>query len=358
MSAPASTPLDVRSLWWSADTGGPAPFGTAHLKVYYPARADGTDAERLSGVIPPDPRGAPYPVVVFCSGVNVEQAVYRELAAGIAAAGFVVATFDRVAELFGGQYGLTPGVDLDAARPDAYGTRPTCPAIPAVLDALGGIELLKGVLDLDRVALGGHSAGGTVVLQSARFVPNVRACFAYGTHTMVATMLGWPPGTVLPAQVDCPVLLGVGTEDGVIMGSSDRYGQDEPPDAFAGGCGGSSPHKVPDPVARTFDEALRDPRDLLAVVRGANHFAVADPVDPTAARAFLDRPPGTDPAASRRAFTGLVTAFLRAHVRGEGAAPSADPALIDLRRREEPPCSRTSGTRSSSPTRSPAPRNG
>lgn len=309
--------MDVRSLWWSAHTGGPAPFGTAHLKVYYPARAEGTDAERLSGVFPPDPREAPYPVVVFCSGVNVEQAVYRELAAGVAAAGFVVVTFDRVAELFGGQYGLTPGVDLDAARPDAYGTRPTCPAIPAVLDALSGIDLLKDVLDLDRIALGGHSAGGTVVLQSARFVPNVRACFAYGTHTMVATMLGWPAGTVLPAQVDCPVLLGVGTEDGVITGSSDRYGQD-----------GAS-----DPVTRTFDEALGDPRDLLAVVRGANHFAVADPVDPTAARAFLDRPPGTDPAASRRAFTGLVTAFLRAHVRGEDAAPSADPALIDLRRR-------------------------
>ncbi|GGV18363.1 hypothetical protein GCM10010182_44660 [Actinomadura cremea] len=317
VDGPANGPANVRSLWWSADTGGAAPFGTAHLKVYYPARAEGTDAERLSGAVPADPAGAPYPVVVFCSGVNVEQAVYRPLAAGIAAAGFVVVTFDRVAELFGGRYGLTPGVDLDAARPDAYGTRPTCPALTAVLDALDGIDLLKGMLDLDRIALGGHSAGGTVVLQSARFVPGVRACFAYGTHTMVATMLGWPPGTVLPAQVDCPVLLGVGTRDGVIAGSSDRYSRDD----------------ASDPVTRTFTEALRDPRDLLAVVRGANHFAVADPVDPTAARAFLDRPPETDPAEARRAFTGLVTAFLRAHVRGQDVTPSADPALIDLRRR-------------------------
>lgn len=316
----ASDGTGVRSLWWSADTGGgpeKAPFGTAHLKVYYPARAEGTDAERLSGEFPPDPAGAPYPVVVFCSGVNVEQAVYRPLASAIAAAGFVVVTFDRVAELFGGRYGLTPGVDLDAARPDAYGTRPTCPAIPAVLDALTGIDLLKGAIDWDRVALGGHSAGGTVVLQSARFVPGVRACFAYGTHTMVATMLGWPAGTVLPAQVNCPVLLGVGTRDGVIMGSSDRYGQDAPSD----------------PVSRTFTEALHDPRDLLAVVRGANHFAVADPVDPTAARAFLDLEPETDPAEARRAFTDLTVGFLRAHVRGDDVVPSADPALIDLRRR-------------------------
>ncbi|MFC5751317.1 alpha/beta hydrolase [Actinomadura rugatobispora] len=309
--------MNVRSLWWPAGTGGPSPFGTAHLKVYYPARAEGTDAERLTGVFPPDPAGAPYPVVLFCSGVNVEQAAYRPLAAGIAAAGFAVVTFDRVAELFGGQYGLTPGVDVDAARPDAYGTRPTCPAIPAVLDALGGIDLLKGVLDLDRIALGGHSAGGTVVLQSARFVPGVRACFAYGTHTMVATMLGWPPGTVLPAQADCPVLLGVGTRDGVIAGSSDRYGEPVPSD----------------PVTRTFTEALAGPGDLLAVVKGANHFAVADPVDPTAARAFLDLDPDTDPGESRRAFTDLVVTFLRAHVRGEDVTPNADPALIDLRRR-------------------------
>ncbi|SEG54886.1 Dienelactone hydrolase [Thermomonospora echinospora] len=310
-------PVTVRSLWWSAQTGGPPPFGTAHLKVYYPARAEGTDAERLTGVFPPDPQGAPYPVVVFCSGVNVEQSVYRPLAADIAAAGFVVVTFDRVAELFGGQVGLTPGVDLDAARPDAYGTRPTCPAIGAVLDALGDIDLLKGMLDLDRIALGGHSAGGTVVLQSARFFPGVRACFAYGTHTMVATMLGWPPGTVLPAQVRCPVLLGVGTRDGVIAGSSDRYGQSAPAD----------------PVTRTFTEALTDPGDLLAVLKGANHFAVADPVDPTAARAFLDLDTETDPAASRRAYTDLVVAFLRAHLRDEDVTPSADPALVDLRRR-------------------------
>ncbi|MEU5882459.1 dienelactone hydrolase family protein [Spirillospora sp. NPDC047279] len=309
----------VRSLWWAAVTDGEPPFGTAHLRIYYPARAAGTDAERLTGVLPPDPDGAPFPVVVFCSGVNVGQDSYRVFAADLAAAGFVVVTFDRVAELFGGQVGLTPGVDLDAARPDAYGTRPTCPAIATVLEAVTEVDLLKGMLDLDRVALGGHSAGGTVVLQSARFVPGVRACFAWGTHTMVATMLGWPAGTVLPAQADCPVLLGVGTRDGVIMGSSDRYGED-------GGAG----H---DPVSRTFHEALGGAGDLLAVVPGANHFLIAEPADPTAARAFLDLDPGTDPGAARRAYTDLVVSFLRAHLRGDEVTPEADPALVELRRR-------------------------
>ncbi|MEV6773882.1 dienelactone hydrolase family protein [Nocardia sp. NPDC051030] len=295
----------IRSLWWSARTGGESPFDTAHLKVYYPAVASGSDAERLTGVFAPDPAEAPYPVVIFLSGVNVGQDSYRRFATAVAESGFVVVTMDRVAELFGGQVGLTPGVDLDAARPDAYGTRPTCPAIGAVLDALAELnELppLQGTLDLDRVALGGHSAGGTVVLQSARFFPSVAAVFAWGAHTMVATMLGWEPGTVLPAQVNCPVLLGVGTEDGVIQGSADRYGED-----------GAD---RPDPVHRTFTEALPEGEHLLAVVQGANHFGIAD-ADPTAARAFLDGPGGTD---ALPPFARLTSAFLRTHLRGDATA--------------------------------------
>ncbi|WP_246023339.1 alpha/beta hydrolase family protein [Nocardia yunnanensis] len=294
----------IRSLWWSARTDGDAPFDTAHLKVYYPAIASGDDAERLTGVFAPDPADAPYPVVLLLSGVNVGQDSYRRFATALAESGFAVVTFDRVAELFGGQRGLTPGVDLAAARPDAYGTRPTCPTIPALLDAVAALnetEPLRGALDLDRVALGGHSAGGTVVLQSARFFPSVRAVFAWGAHTMVATMLGWDPGTVLPAQVECPVLLGVGTNDGVIRGSADRYGEGE---------------DRPDPVARTFAEALPDGDHLLAVVPGANHFGIAD-ADPTAARAFLDGPAEADALAP---FARLTSLFLRTHLRDSATA--------------------------------------
>lgn len=294
----------IRSLWWSVRTDGDAPFDTAHLKVYYPATVTGDDTERLTGVFAPDAAAAPYPVVLFLSGVNVGQDSYRRYASAIAESGFVVVTFDRVADLFGGQRGLTPGVDLAAARPDVYGTRPTCPTISAVLDALAELnetEPLRGALDLTRIALGGHSAGGTVVLQSARFFPHVRAVFAWGAHTLVATMLGWDPGTVLPAQVECPVLLGVGTNDGVIRGSADRYGEGE---------------DRPDPVERTFTEALPDGEHLLAVVPGANHFGIAD-ADPTAARAFLDGESTTDALAR---FAHLTTLFLRAHLRESATA--------------------------------------
>lgn len=310
----------IRSLWWSVRTDGTPPFDTAHLKVYYPAIATGSDYERLNGVFGPDPAGAPYPVVVFLPGVNVAQDAYRRFAIAIAEQGFVVVTMDRVAELFGGLRGLTPGVDLDAARPDSYGSRPTCTAIGPILDAMAELNTLPplaGAIDTGRVALGGHSAGGTVALQSARFFPSIAAVFTWGAHTMVATMLGWEPGTVVPAQVTCPVLLGVGNNDGVIGRSADRYGEDAA--------------ERRDPVVRTFEEALPPGDNILAEFDGANHFAIAD-ADPTAARAFLDHDSDVSALEPFAALTGL---FLRAHVRGDEQAKTelAGYDAVPLRRR-------------------------
>ncbi|MBB2944407.1 dienelactone hydrolase [Actinoplanes lutulentus] len=318
--------MSVRSIWWAAAIpGAEAPFDTAHLRVFYPAKPTGSDAERLSGVFPADPVGAPYPVAVIVSGVNVGQEAYRWLAVELASRGYVAVTYDWVGELFGGLKGITPGVELAAAKPDAYGTRATTPSVPVILDALKTMTgPVAGLLDLDNVALIGHSAGGTVILQSARFFPTVKAVAAYGTHTMVATMLGWPAGTVLPAQVDSPVLLMNGENDGVINGSADRYG--------------SSPEKR-DPISRTFDEALPDAGgdNVQVTFSGANHFGIVHPVDETAARAFLDLPAETDPAATRAALADVTTAFLDVHLRGASGdvldKALQNPDIAGIRRR-------------------------
>ncbi len=305
----------VRSLW-SAVTipGAPDPYATAHLRVHYPALVTGSDAERLGGVFQADPSGAPYPVVLVLSGINVGQDAYRWLAVELARQGFATVTYDWVGPLFAGQVGITPGVDLALARPGTYGDGPTCQAIAPLLAHLAALNAagpLERALDLDRVALFGHSAGGTVALQSGRFFPQVRAVATYGAHTMVSTMLGWPAGHVAEALVDSPVLLLAGTEDGVIAGSSDRYG-----------AASDGPH---DPVSRTFDEALKDHDGdhVLATLAGANHFSVVEPADPTAARSFLDRPSTVGGATARGAIAGLLAAFLRTHLRG------GDPAALD-----------------------------
>ncbi|GGM05831.1 alpha/beta hydrolase family protein [Dactylosporangium sucinum] len=306
----------VRSRWHAVRIpGAPEPFDTAVLKVHYPALVTGSDEERLSGNFRADPANAPYPVVLILSGINVGQDAYRWLATDLAARGFAAVTYDWVGPLFAGQVGLTPGVDLALARPDTYGQGPTCPAIAPIVSALAG--LLDGALDTTRLALVGHSAGGTVALQSARFFRGCRAVATYGAHTMVSTMLGWPAGTIAPALVESPVLLLAGTEDGVIAGSSDRYGA-------------GSGH---DPVSRTFDEALHDRggEHVLAWLQGGNHFSIADPVDPTSARAFLDRPSTVDGGEARAAIAGILAEFLGTYLRGE-AAEHASP-LLKIRRR-------------------------
>jgi dienelactone hydrolase len=265
---------------------------------------------------------------LIVSGVNVGQEAYRWLAASLAEQGIVAVTYDWVGTLFGGLHGITPGVDLDAARPDGYGTRATCPSLRPVLDALATMSgPVAGLLDLDNVALIGHSAGGTVALQSARFVPEVKAVATYGAHTMVATMLGWPAGTVLPANADCPIMLVAGEHDGVINGSADRYGEDA--------------EVRKDPITRTFEEGLPDAdgANLLIKLAGANHFGMVHPVDHTAARAFLDQEATTDPAVSRELLAGLIGAFLRTHLASDAAAAdtfdklSQSPDIAALRRR-------------------------
>ncbi|WP_238006582.1 dienelactone hydrolase family protein [Dactylosporangium sp. AC04546] len=307
----------MRSLWHAVRIpDAPEPFDTAVLKVHYPALVTGSDEERLSGNFRADPANAPYPVVLILSGINVGQDAYRWLATDLASRGFAAVTYDWVGPLFAGQVGLTPGVDLALAKPDTYGQGPTCQAIAPIISALSG--LLDGALDTTRLALVGHSAGGTVALQSGRFFSGVRAVATYGAHTMVSTMLGWPAGTIAPAHVESPVLLLAGTEDGVIADSADRYQA-------------TGDH---DPVSRTFDEALQDRggEHVLAWLQGGNHFSIADPVDPTSARAFLDRPSTVDGASARAAIAGLLATFLGTHLRGEPAA-EADESLLKIRRR-------------------------
>lgn len=313
----------VRSEWRACRVPGlKEPYDTAHLRVFYPARPTGSDAERLTGVVPADAGRAPFPVVLLLPGINVPADSYRWLAVLLAERGLVAVTAELVGELFGGSHGVTPGIDLEACAPGAYGTRATTPLIGAVLAALAEpapASPTAGLLDLERVVLGGHSAGGTVALQSAAHVPGLRGVFTYGAHTLVAAALGHPPGTVLAVGARVPVLLMSGEHDGVIAASADRYA------AVAADAD-------PDPVARTFDEALADAGGAHAWVRvaGAGHFALCDPVDATAARGFLEAPEhGGDGAGSEaRALIGrLVAAFCAAALPGQrGPADPVDPA--------------------------------
>ncbi len=311
-----AAPTDVRALWCATRVNGAAePLDTMHLKVHYPAAPTGSQDERMSGRLAADETLAPYPVVLVLPGINVAQDSYRWVACTLARAGYAAVTYDWVGEIFPGESGITPGLDLDAVRPETYGSRPSATGIRPLLDALAGLNVnsavLTGLLDLERVAIVGHSAGGTVALQSARieWFPEVRAAVSYGAHGGLSTALGWPPASIPPVLCDVPLLMAYGCEDGVVAASAVRYGEEVSADRR-------------DVVARTFDEALdRSAGNAwLVQLKGANHFTPIEVVDPTSARAFLDSEPTTDPAESRETLGPLITNFLDAYVRDDAAA--------------------------------------
>lgn len=318
----AGTDVLVRSTRHAvALPGRPSPHDVAQLKVYYPAVDDPSEHASASGEMAADLSRGPRPVVLFLSGINVAQESYRWLAVELVRSGCVVVTYDHVGQLMPGLVGLSPSVDLGALAPEVYGTRPTCDALLPILEALRGLHAdgpLAGLFDLDRVALGGHSAGGTVALQSARtsLVPGLRAVFSYAGHTMTSAMVpGYEAGTVLPAATDVAALLVYGTEDGVIAASAARYGEDSPERA--------------NPVRATFEQGVPGGHDdaFLVELAGANHFAIGEPEDPTASRGFLDGHARIDPGESRETLGMLVSTFLRAHLAQDS---SADEALARL----------------------------
>lgn len=318
----------IRAIYRTANAGvavSPSPYNTLMMKLFYPAAPTGSEEEQNSGVIPADASQAPFPVVIFMPGVNVGLEGYQWLAVRLAQAGLVVVTYNWVAEDMPGYVSLTPGVNLAALAPDVYGSQPTSTALAAIRAELLRLNYpshtpknpLTGLLDLKKIILGGHSAGGTMALQNCnpRWFSGVAAAFSYAAHTMASTMLGYPPETILPLPDACPCLIMGGTEDGVIAASSGRYASER-----------SHPTTA---IERTFHEALKGGREdcYLALLKGANHFTMTYPQDETTGRPFLDWPTTQPEAALRDLVADLILQFINAHIRHQ---PEAHTALAQM----------------------------
>ena len=287
-----------------------SPYNTLTLKIYYPAKPSGSAEERNTGVVPADADLAPFPVVIIMPGINVEPAAYQWLALALTEKGLVVVVYSWIAEEMPGYISLTPGVDLAALQVGAYGSAPTSPAIAPILAELerqNGNGRLAGLLDLDKVVLGGHSAGGTMALQNANaeWFPRIKGAFAYGGHTMVTTFLGYEPQTTLPLW-GLPTLIVGGSLDGVIEASGHRYGNE---------------NSATLPLERTFETA--GDNSFLVILEGANHFTMAYPIDETTGRPFLDRPTTQPNEQLRHELVTLISFFIDAHVRGNPKAKIA-----------------------------------
>ena len=288
--------------------------GGLRVTLFYPADPRDLPGARLTGILPVAAPG-PLPAVVIMPGVNVTPDSYRRMASELAEAGFVVAVYSLVEDLGPLGHGITPGFDLAALAPEVLGTRPSASVLGDVIDLVTDDPLLGEHVSPDRLALGGHSAGGTMALQNAQpaWFPGIRAAFAYAGHTMAATRLGYGEAAIMPIPSATPLLLLSGANDGVIAASRDRYRS------------GDGPH---DPVRSTFDEGVTaDSGDCWFVeLADGVHFTPCDPVDHTSARSFLDPPDPPRQAETRRLLGDLVLAFLDEHLAG-GPARLGD--LVD-----------------------------
>ncbi|MEM1111680.1 MAG: dienelactone hydrolase [Pseudomonadota bacterium] len=297
------------------------PFDRITLKVFFPALAQDSAEERNTGVIPADPSQAPFPVVVFMPGINLGLEGCSWLGMACAERGMVAVTYSAVTEEMPGYVSLSPGLLLERLAPQLYGSAPSCSTLQPILDELKRLNeasVLAGLLDLDHIVLGGHSAGGTAALVNANpdWFPGVCGVFSYAAHSGASVALGWPAETILPLPGKVPTLILGGDRDGVIAGSAHRYGR-ETGDACSS-------------IRRTFDEgaAESEAEVYLGILAGANHFSFAHGHDGTTGRAFLDWDEARSGDEIRRDISALVIDFIKVCARDDQDARASLLALL------------------------------
>ena len=186
----------------------------------------------------------------------------------LALAGWCAVTFTWVAPGIDGTAMLSTGLSLLTL---------TNAVLEPILDAL------PFPIDRSRVAAFGHSAGGTCALVTT----GVRAAVSYGGHVLM------PGGGTLPMEPGPARLVIAGTHDGIVGTLTGTQGS------------------ALDKLRSTVDAA--PPVAELAVIDGADHYAVCESYDRSTGRGHLEQPGPTPSAVVQTTVSRLVLDWLSVH---------------------------------------------
>lgn len=352
-------------------------------KIYYPAIDTPLENDQYSIYYPPDTSGAPYPVVVFFQGANVGIEQYAWLFEHLAGHGFIVLAVTEVMASMNyleGQFlNLYPMAVLEGAEtwlthmmiPDVVtyleninvSTHDPLPLLaqtgspPLEEDTIDCVRnnivqylcsdettpctddsdcngigngscstypsetsIFEGMIDTDKITLGGHSMGGFLTLMCANdnitnpprpeggsFTKGIVAAFVYGAHTFRSS------GSGFDAPVNVPLLMLGGEKDGVAAGQT-------PDDADASGW-----ERIKYTFNNYIDSSADNSRYLIGI-RGANHLSIGTRPDPYFDRSFLDRKDGIMSSyMAHRIMKEKITAFVEYYAKG-----NPDPNILSV----------------------------
>ena len=136
--------MTIRSLWRATKIDNlESPYNSIHLKIFYPAKLKEGKEQIFS---PVDTEKAPFPVVIFFSGGNVNLENYQWLAVELSKRGILIVLFNWIGEIAPGLVGLLPGANPAVTRKaEVYGTVPTAIVFPSIFNELKILNT-KGIL--------------------------------------------------------------------------------------------------------------------------------------------------------------------------------------------------------------------